>query len=34
MSKYIEPKTGLLAALFAILYLPFAVIFDLTKSYK
>lgn len=34
MSKYIEPKMGLLAALFAAFYLPFAVIFDLTKRYK
>ena len=34
MSKYVEPKTGLLAALFAVIFLPFAILFDLTKRYK
>ena len=34
MSKYVEPKTGLLVALFAVIFLPFAILFDLTKRYK
>lgn len=34
MSKYVSKKTGVLAALFALIYLPFYVIFALTKHYR
>ena len=34
MSKYITPKMGILAVLFALIYLPFSVISALTKRYR
>lgn len=34
MSKYISKKTGILAMLFALIYLPFYVVYLLTKQKK
>lgn len=34
MSKYISKKAGVLAVLFALIYLPFYIIFALTKRYR
>jgi len=34
MSKYISRKSVVLGTLFALIYLPFYVIFALTKRYK
>ena len=34
MSKYISKKTGILATLFALIYLPFYIILALTKRYR
>lgn len=34
MSKYISKKAGVLAVLLALIYLPFYVIFALTKHYR
>lgn len=34
MSKYISKKSAVLGTLFALIYLPFYVIFALTKRYK
>lgn len=34
MSKNITSKIGVLAVLFALIYLPFYIIFALTKTYR
>lgn len=34
MLKYLSRKTGVLAVLFALIYLPFYVVFALTKAYR
>ena len=34
MARYTGRKMGLLAALFALIYLPFYIIFALTKCYR
>ena len=34
MSKYTSKKTGMIAALLALGYLPFYIIFALTKKYR
>ena len=34
MSKYTTSKIGVLAVLFGLIYLPFYIIFALTKGYK
>ena len=34
MSKYVKPQNALLAILFAVVYLPFAILASLVKRYQ